>query len=350
MTAPVDRFHFNSDPFTAPARFWRELDEGRIQCELCPRGCILREGSRGLCKVRAVADGELKTLVYKRVASLAVDPIEKKPLFHFHPASRVLSLGTAGCNARCLFCQNWELSQARPELLPAESLTPADLVRLAQEQHCNGLAFTYSEPTIFAEYAIDAADAAHSAGLFTTAISNGLIEPVALRELYGRMDAVKVDLKAFSEGFYRKLVGLRLQPVLDTLIALKQLGKWIEVVTLLIPSLNDDEAELHAMCAWLREHLGADVPLHFSRFHPGYQLDQLDPTPPATLEAAHRIAHEEGLHYVYIGNLAGHAAQKTFCPHCDALLVDRSGFSAQLAALRHGVCAACGTTIAGVWQ
>ena len=311
---------------------------------------MLREGSRGVCKVRAVQHGELKTLVYNRAASLAADPIEKKPLFHFHPSSRVLSLGTAGCNARCLFCQNWELSQARPESLPAQELTPSALVRMAHAQQCGGIAFTYSEPTIFAEYAIDVADAAHAAGLFTTAISNGLIEARALGTLYGCMDAVKVDLKAFSEGFYRKLVGLRLQPVLDTLIALKELGKWIEIVTLLIPSLNDDEAELHAMCAWIHQHLGADVPLHFSRFHPGYQLDQIAPTPVATLETARRIAHEEGLHYVYIGNLAGHAAQKTLCPHCSALLVDRSGFTAQLVNLHSGSCAACGTTIAGIWQ
>ena len=334
----------------APARFWRRLEDGRVLCELCPRGCTLREGSRGVCKVRLVVEGELKSLVHGRISAIHLDPIEKKPLYHFFPGTKVLSVGTAGCNARCLNCQNWELAQSRPEEIAGQNLPPATLVAMAVEAQASAIAFTYTEPTIFAEYAIEVAEAAHQAGLRTIAVSNGLIEGRAAEELYGRMDAVKIDLKGFTEGFYRQVVGLRMAPVLQSIQRVAKSASWLELVTLLIPGLNDSEQEIAQLCQWVAEEVGSEVPLHFSRFHPAWQLKNVAATPIATLDLAHAIARAAGLRHVYVGNLPSHSYTKSYCPHCGTVVIDRTAQKTVATGLQNGHCSHCGRPIAGVWQ
>jgi pyruvate formate lyase activating enzyme len=336
--------------FFVEARFYDKLPRHMIRCVLCPRMCVVAEGHRGHCRVRENREGTFYSLVYSRVCAAHVDPIEKKPFFHFLPGSTAFSVATAGCNVNCTFCQNAEISQSRPEELPAEFLSPQQVAALAQRLGCPSIAFTYGEPTVFAEFAMDTAAAAREVGIRSVVVSNGYITAAALKTAYAGMDAVKVDLKAFTERYYREVVSARLKPVLETLVTLRSLGIWTEIVYLVTPTLNDSERELTEMARWIKSNLGADVPLHFSRFHPDYKLQNLPSTPIPTLERARAIAEAEGLHYVYIGNVPGHAAQNTHCPQCRQVVVERVGFAASRVLLHEGCCAGCGEAIAGVWQ
>jgi pyruvate formate lyase activating enzyme len=325
--------------FIAEARFYRKLPDGRVRCTLCPRQCSLREGVRGDCGVRENRHGSLYTLVHSRVCAAHVDPVEKKPLFHYMPGSIAFSIATAGCNVHCRFCQNWEISQARPEDVPSQYLPPDKVI-----------AFTYTEPTVASEFVIETADVAQQNGIHTIAISNGYIHKNALPSVYGRMDAVKIDLKAFSETYYHKVVIGQLKPVLETLVALVSLGKWTEIVYLLVPTLNDSDKELTALVRWIKANLGLDVPLHFSQFFPDYKLTHLPPTPVASLEHARQIALGEGIHFVYIGNVPRHPAENTYCPQCSRLLVQRSGYEIRQMLIGDNACPFCHEPIPGVWS
>jgi pyruvate formate lyase activating enzyme len=279
-----------------------------------------------------------------------VDPVEKKPIFHYLPGTVALSIATAGCNVSCKFCQNWDLSQSRPEEVPADYLPPRRVAELALEYNCPTIAYTYSEPVIYSEYLMDVADAGHKVGVRSIVVSNGYMGRAALRAAYGKMDAVKIDLKAFSESYYKSVVGGQLKPVLGSLVTLREMGKWLEIVYLVLPGLNDSEAEVRGLARWVKANLGADVPLHFTQFHPAYRMPETPITPVATLERAKAIADAEGLHYVYIGNVPGHLAQNTYCPSCKKLIVERVGFAAGRVRVENGCCGYCQHPIAGVWQ
>lgn len=336
--------------FTVEARFYRKLEGHKIQCDLCPLACTVADGKRGSCGVRENREGAFYSLVHGRVAAANVDPIEKKPIFHYLPGTLAFSVGTAGCNVHCKFCQNWNLSQSRPEQISAQYASPERIAGLASECGCPTIAFTYSEPVVFSEFLMDAADAGHEAGIRSIVVSNGFMQQAALEAAYGKMDAVKIDVKAFSDTFYRSVVKGRLKPVLDTLVTLRKMGKWLEMVYLVVPTLNDSEEELRGLAQWVKANLGEDVPLHFTQYHPGYRLMDLPVTPVATLERAKAIADAEGLHYVYIGNVPGHPAQNTYCPKCRALLVERVGFAANRMLIEKGQCPFCQYPIPGVWH
>lgn len=341
----------DDERFAHEARFYQQLAHGKIRCQLCPHGCLVSDGERGACGVRKNRAGAFYTLVHSRLVAAHVDPVEKKPLFHFLPGSQAFSVATAGCTLSCSFCQNSELAEARPEQIAAEYAPPEAIAAYAHQSHCQSIAFTYTEPTLAAEFVMDTADAAHALGLNCVAISNGYVQGEALQAIFGKMDAVKIDLKAFTEKFYREQARGHLQPVLDALIALRAMHKWIEIVCLLIPSLNDSALEVHEMAQWIHAHLGPDVPLHFSRFHPAHHLQTLPATPLATLERARDVALEAGLHYVYIGNVPGHAAENTYCPGCGKLLVERSGFVAgRMLVRKDSSCPYCLHKIAGLWR
>lgn len=337
--------------FIVEAKFYQTLDNNKIKCTLCPRACTAGDRERGYCGVRENRGGVFYTLVHSRVCAAHVDPIEKKPLFHYLPGTNAFSLGTAGCNVDCKFCQNWEISQSRPEDLPAEHLPPLRVAALAKQYKCPTIAYTYSEPVVFAEYVMDTADAGHEAGVRSIVVSNGYMQQDALKQAYGKMDAVKIDLKSFTESYYRNVVGGQLKPVLETLVTLREMGKWTEIVYLVVPTLNDSDAEFRGLAQWVRMNLGADVPLHFTQFHPEYMLKNVSVTPVATLERAKAIADAEGLHYVYIGNVPGHLAQNTYCPQCRKLLVERVGFVAnRLLIGKDNCCPFCRHTIPGIWH
>jgi pyruvate formate lyase activating enzyme len=338
-------------PFAVEAKFYDKLPGKRIKCMLCPRGCAVRDGRRGHCGVRKNRGGTFYTLVHSRVCAAHVDPVEKKPLFHYLPGTTAFSIATAGCNVHCRFCQNWEISQSRPEEIPSETMLPRRVAELAREFGCPTIAYTYGEPVVFSEFLMDTADAGHEAGVRSIVVSNGYMQQEALRQAYGKMDAVKIDLKAFSEAYYRKIVRGRLKPVLETLVTLRAMGTWTEIVYLVVPTLNDSDAELRGLAAWVKTNLGPDVPLHFTQFHPEYRLKNLPMTPVSTLERAKAIADAEGLHYVYIGNVPGHAAQNTYCGQCRALLVERTGFAASRMTIgEDGACPKCGQRIPGIWH
>ena len=336
--------------FVAEARFYEKLENRKIKCKLCPRECKVGDRERGYCGVRENRGGTYYTLVHSRVCAAHVDPIEKKPLFHYLPGTVAFSLATAGCNVNCKFCQNWDISQSRPEQVPADYAPPQRVVELAKQNNCPTIAYTYSEPVIFSEYLMDTADAGHAAGIRSIVVSNGYIQEEPLKAAYGKMDAVKIDLKAFTESYYQKVVTGELKPVLDSLVRLKKMGKWTEIVYLTVPTLNDGEAEIRGLAQWIMTNLGADVPLHFTQFHPEYLLKNLPVTPVATLERATAIADVEGLHYVYIGNVPGHPAQNTYCPKCKRLLVERVGFTASQMLIRNSCCPFCRHPIPGVWH
>ncbi|MFP5204424.1 MAG: AmmeMemoRadiSam system radical SAM enzyme [Acidobacteriota bacterium] len=338
-------------PYIRVARFYETLPGRRVRCRLCPRECVVAPRQRGYCGVRENRDGILYTLVHSRVCAAQVDPVEKKPLFHYLPGTTAFSIATAGCNVNCKFCQNWDISQSRPEKAHAEYAPPRRVAELARQAHCPTIAFTYGEPVVFAEYLMDTADAGHAAGLRSLVVSNGYIQHAALLEAYGRMDAVKIDLKAFSESYYARIVSGALKPVLESLVTLRELGKWTEIVYLAVPGLNDSDGELRGLAQWIRANLGAEVPLHFTRFHPEYRMQDLPMTPVATLERAKAIADAEGLHYVYIGNVPGHPGQNTYCPGCGGLLVERTGFTAgRMLIGRDGACPFCARLIPGIWH
>ncbi len=334
---------------TPPARWWHTLADGRIQCDLCPRDCRLHEGQRGACFVREMAGGRMRLTTYGRSSGFCVDPIEKKPLNHFYPGTSVLSFGTAGCNLACKFCQNWDISKSRDMDRLMDSASPEEIARVAQRMDCTSVAYTYNDPVIFAEYALDTADACHTRGIKSVAVTAGYIQPAAAVEFYAKMDAANVDLKGFTDAFYVKQCGGHLQPVLDTLIYLKRETKvWLEITTLLIPGLNDTDAELGALAHWVGQELGPDVPLHFTAFHPDWKLVDLPPTPAATLSRARRIAREVGLHHVYTGNVRDVEGGTTYCPGCDAALIVRDGYDFRDYRLDSaGRCPHCGTSIAG---
>ena len=335
-----------------PARWWHLLADGRMQCDLCPRDCRLHEGQRGLCFVRMREGKQMLLTTYGRSSGFCVDPIEKKPLNQFYPGSSVLSFGTAGCNLACKFCQNWDISKSRDMDSLADAASPETIAQAAQRLGCKSVAFTYNDPVIFAEYAMDVADACHAVGVQTVAVTAGYIHAEPRREFYAKMDAANVDLKAFTDEFYVKLTGAHLAPVLDTLKYLKhETGVWFEITTLLIPGRNDSDAEIEAMCAWIAQELGPDVPLHFSAFHPDWKMTDIPATPAATLERARRIAQRRGLHYVYTGNVHDPEGGTTYCPHCGKALIVRDWY--QLLDYRvsaDGHCSECGGAVAGRFQ
>ena len=332
-----------------PARYWHALDDGRIQCDLCPRDCRLHEGQRGACFVRMRENDRMVLTTYGRSSGFCVDPIEKKPLYHFHPGSSVLSFGTAGCNLACKFCQNWDISKSRDMDTLMEQASPEAIAVAAQQHGCASVAFTYNDPVIFAEYAIDTARACHEHGIRTVAVTAGFMHEAARRDFFSVMDAANVDLKGFTEAFYRNLNGSALQPILDTLQYIRQeTGTWLEITTLLIPGQNDSDAELAALSAWIVEHLGTDTPLHFSAFHPDYRMADTPATPLATLVRAREIALRAGLRYVYTGNVRHDEGGTTFCPQCHAPLIVRDGYRISDWQLTpDGHCPHCRQAIAG---
>ncbi len=335
--------------FMVEAKFYEKLPNKKIKCKLCPRECTVGDRERGYCGVRENHGGTYYSLVHSRVAAAHVDPIEKKPLFHYLPGTLAFSIAAAGCNVNCKFCQNWDISQVRPEQVPADYGPPAKIAELAKQYQCPSIAYTYSEPVVFSEYIMDTADAGHSAGVRSVVVSNGYMQQESLKRAYGKMDAVKIDLKAFSESYYRDVVAGELKPVLETLVTLRKLGKWTEIVYLVVPTLNDTDSEFRELAKWIKTNLGADVPIHFTQFHPEYLLKNLPLTPVPTLERAKSIADAEGLHYVYIGNVPGHPAQNTYCPKCRRALVERIGLTATQILIRKGKCPFCQQAIPGVW-
>jgi pyruvate formate lyase activating enzyme len=335
-----------------PARHWHRLGDGRIQCDVCPRECRLADGQRGLCFVRARRGDELVLTTWGRSSGFCVDPIEKKPLNHFLPGTPVLSFGTAGCNLTCRFCQNWDISKSREIDTLADAASPETIACAARELGCRSVAFTYNDPVIFLEYAIDVARACRAAGIRTVAVTAGYVGDAARRELFAEMDAANVDLKGFTEDFYHALCTGHLQPVLDTLVYLKrETDVWFEITTLLIPGRNDSDAEIEAASAWVAEHLGPDVPWHFTAFHPDYRMRDVPATPPATLTRAREIARRHGIRYVYTGNVHDRAGQSTYCHGCGEVLIGRDWYILSEWNLdARGRCATCGTPCAGVFE
>jgi pyruvate formate lyase activating enzyme len=335
-----------------PARYWHLLDDGRIQCDLCPRDCKLHEGQRGACFVRGRANNKLVLTTYGRSSGFCVDPIEKKPLNHFYPGSSILSFGTAGCNLACKFCQNWDISKSRSFDRLADQASPEAIAHAAVERGCKSVAFTYNDPVIFAEYAMDTADVCHELGIKTVAVTAGYIHALPRREFFAKMDAANVDLKGFSDEFYVKLCGAHLQPILDTLKYLRQeTGVWVELTTLLIPGFNDSAQELNAMCEWIVKELGADVPLHFSAFHPDYKMVNVPATPPQTLVQARKIAMDAGLQYVYTGNVHNREGDTTNCPSCGHALIVRDWYEIEKYRLTpDGHCPDCHAKISGHFE
>ena len=332
-----------------PALWWHALPDGRIQCDLCPRDCKLHEGQRGLCFVRKMEAGKMVLTTYGRSSGFCVDPIEKKPLNHFYPGTSVFSFGTAGCNLACKFCQNWDISKSREIDTLMDRATPVEIARAAEGHGCKSVAFTYNDPVIFAEYAMDVADACHARDIKTVAVTAGYIHDEPRRAFYAKMDAANVDLKAFTDDFYVKLTGAHLQPVLDTLMYLKhETDVWFEITTLLIPGKNDSDAEIGSMSQWIHRELGPEVPLHFSAFHPDWKMQDIPATPAATLTRAREIALKAGLHYVYTGNVHDSTGGTTSCPGCHEPLVVRDWYRIdQYSLTPDGRCPHCGMGIAG---
>jgi pyruvate formate lyase activating enzyme len=341
------------DPEDLPAReasWYKKLGGKKVECELCPQGCSVADLERGTCGVRENRGGTYFTLVHSVACSVHTDPIEKKPLFHVLPGEQAFSFATAGCNVECKFCQNWEISQFRPEQVRNLYLPPASLAEAAKRAGARLTAATYSEPVVFWEYVRDVAVAANKAGLRPTVVSNGYIEAKPLRDVLPLLSAIKVDLKSFRESFYVEQVRGHLQPVLKALEVIRAVGTWLEIVVLLIPTLNDSEEEIRDLARWVKEHLGSEVPVHFTRFHPTYRLTNLPPTPVRTLERAWQVARAEGLQYVYLGNVPGHPGESTTCPGCQQVLIKRVGYRIQANNLRDGKCPQCQREIPGVWE
>ena len=332
------------------ARYYTKLDNKQVQCLLCPRQCIIGDGRRGTCQIRENREGKLYTLSYGKVCALNIDPVEKLPLYHVQPGSLRLNLATAGCNFSCRNCQNWQLSQHTPDEVHSLNLSPEEVVSNALTDRVSFLSFTYTEPTIFYEYMFDISKLAKSVGFKNLLNTNGFINPEPLKELLQYIDAVNIDLKGFTPEFYQENCSGELEPVLRSLRLVKEEGIHLEIVNLVIPTLNDDTEKVKEMCLWIKENLGTDTPLHFSRFFPAYRLTKLSPTPVETLEQARDIALEIGLEYVYIGNVPGHLANNTFCPRCGEKLVGRKGLIVTENNLQGGRCPFCGYQIPGIWE
>lgn len=337
---------------TVKTKYWHTLDDGRVQCDLCPRHCKMHEGQRGLCFVRACEKGTIVLKSYGRSSGFCIDPIEKKPLNHFLPGTPVLSFGTAGCNLACKFCQNWDISKSRQTDTLADAASPQILADTALHLECRSIAFTYNDPVIFHEYAVDVAQASGERGIKSVAVTAGYVCDAPRREFYQHMDAANVDLKAFTETFYRNITGGALSPVLDTLIYLKTETKvWFEITNLLIPGENDSEQEIDKMCKWLMEHLGPDVPLHFTAFHPDWKMRDKKNTAPAVLSRSRDIAMKNGLHYVYTGNVHDSIGGSTYCRECKHPLITRDWYKLGKWGLNaDSSCQKCGTSCPGVFE
>jgi pyruvate formate lyase activating enzyme len=337
---------------TVAARHWHALDDGRLQCDVCPRFCKLQDGQHGLCFVRGREGDHMVMTSYGRSSGFCVDPIEKKPLNHFLPGTPVLSFGTAGCNLTCKFCQNWDISKAREVDRLNDWASPGAIARAALQTGCRSVAYTYNDPVIFLEYAVDVAAACHKVGLKNVAVTAGYVTPEARAEFFAPMDAANVDLKGFTEDFYHRICGGHLAPVLDTLVYLVHQTKvWVEITTLLIPGTNDSDSEIEALSKWVRKELGPDVPLHFTAFHPDWKMTDIAPTPAATLTRARNIARNAGLHFVYTGNVHDAKGGSTYCPECSATLIGRDWY-----VLGHwgldatGHCKQCGYLLPGHFE
>lgn len=337
---------------TVPTKYWHSLDDGRIQCDLCPRYCKLQEGQRGLCFVRARQGDRVVLTTYGRSSGFCVDPIEKKPLNHFLPGTSVLSFGTAGCNLSCKFCQNWDMSKSREMDTLADEASPEAIACAAAKLGCRSVAYTYNDPIIFHEYAVDVAQACRERGIKSVAVTAGYVCDEPREEFYRHMDAANVDLKGFTERFYRQVCGGSLQPVLDTLVYIKHhTDVWLEITTLVIPGENDSEAELERLTQWVVEHLGPDVPIHFSAFHPDYRMLDVSPTPPATLAKARKIAMKNGIRYAYTGNVQDVEGGSTCCHQCGRVLIGREGYELSDWNLTTGAtCRFCGMNCAGLFE
>ncbi|MFA7692849.1 MAG: AmmeMemoRadiSam system radical SAM enzyme [Candidatus Hydrogenedentes bacterium] len=320
-----------------------------VQCDLCPKACIIAPGQSGECRIRVNIDGRLVAVSYGHPCAVHLDPVEKKPIFHFLPGTDILSIATVGCNLHCLNCQNWEISQENPENVAAQELLPEQLIALAQKFGCQSMAYTYTEPLVFYEYTLACSMKAREAGLRNILVTAGYLNEEPLRRLFAYVDGAQIDIKAMSESFYQDVCDASLGPVLNACVLAKEMGLLLEVTNLVIPTLNDSEADLRRLTRWIVSHLGADTPLHFSRFHPQYRMQNLPPTPAEILQLARTIAQEEGLHYVYIGNLSLPDAENTYCPECNALLIERRGFTVINNNLKDGKCF-CGKEIYGLWQ
>ena len=349
MNATSDAINVNA---THPARWWHRLEDGRLQCDLCPRECRLHEGQRGLCFVRACQNDAMVLTTYGRSSGFCIDPIEKKPLNHFYPGSSVFSFGTAGCNLACKFCQNWDISKSREMDKLQDAASPERIAEVAVETGCRSVAFTYNDPVIFAEYAMDTADACHARGIQTVAVTAGYIHAEPRREFYAKMDAANIDLKAFNEEFYVKQTGSHLAAVLETLLYVRQeTDCWLEITTLLIPGLNDSTAEIDGMTRWIAEHLGTDVPLHFTAFHPAWKLTDVGRTSPDILKRARRIALGNGLRHVYTGNVHDVEGGTTACTGCGRVLIERDWHQILRYELdARGCCPVCATPLAGRFE
>jgi pyruvate formate lyase activating enzyme len=333
------------------ASYWQPVKDKIVQCGLCPRRCVLAPGQRGYCTVRINQDGLLYTLGYGNPVAVHVDPIEKKPFFNVLPGSSAYSLAVAGCNMRCLFCQNWQISQARPDEVTAYDMPPETVVDEAIKSGSKFIVYTYTEPTVFYEYMLDIAKLAKAKGLRNGMHTCGYINQEPLEELLKYMDAVNVDLKGFSEEFYKKMGALaELGPVLETLKTVKNKGVWLEITNLVIPGQNDDPKEIRSMCQWIKDNLGDDVPIHFSRFSPAFRLQNLPPTPLEKLEEAYRIATDVGLKYVYVGNAPGNPHENTYCPNCKKMVIERMGYQVRPDGIKGGKCKYCASPVAGIWE
>ncbi len=337
------------DKFVREAQFYKKLEEQRVECLLCPRKCIVADLERGACGVRENRGGKYFTLVHSRPCAIHTDPIEKKPFYHYKPGTKAFSLATVGCNMDCKYCQNWTISQFRPEDVQASYLPPEKVIAEAKRLGCSSVAHTYSEPVVFYEYMFDTASAGREKGIPSVMISNGYILPDPMKKLCGVLDAVKIDLKGFTEKFYKDICRASLKPVLDTLELLAASDTWFEIVVLVIPTLNDGGKDIAGMCKWIHDRLGPDVPIHFGRYHPTYKLKNIAPTPVKTLERCYKTARNAGLRYVYLGNVTGHPAESTYCPECGDKAVERIGYTIRAINITKGKCAACGTAIPGIW-
>lgn len=332
------------------ARFYEKISDNIVQCHVCPRECVIGQNNRGFCRTRENRKGKLYSLVYGKIASNNVDPVEKKPFYHFLPGSQVYSIATAGCNLTCKFCQNWEISQSKPEDVRTIDASPKDIVDRAVNSGSKSIAYTYNEPTVFTEFVYDCAYEGKKRGVHSIVVSNGFIKPEPLNRLCGVISGYKVDFKAFSKKFYKEVTGGDREPVLNTIKQLKKSGIWVELVHLTIPTLNDNDNDFKAMGDWIMGEIGPDVPVHFTRFYPLYLLTNLPVTPVTTLERARNIMMDKGLNFVYIGNVPGHPANSTYCPKCKKEIIKREGYEISNINLRKGACGFCGNPVPGVWS
>jgi pyruvate formate lyase activating enzyme len=344
---PIDDRHIF---FEKEAMFYEKLAEDEVRCKLCPKECEVGDRERGWCGVRENRQGVYYTMVYGNPCAAHIDPIEKKPFFHYRPGTLAFSIATAGCNLNCKYCQNWEISQSRPEETQNSRLSPADVVARAKEYNCRSIAYTYAEPVAFYDYMLDTAKLGKEAGIPSAVVSAGFIQLEPLKLLCEYVDAVKIDMKAFRNKFYKEICSAELQPVLDGLKVLKDSGVWYEIVYLVVPTLNDSDDELRDTARWVYENLGPDVPMHFSRFYPMYQLRNLPPTDVERLTTAREMAMDIGLHYAYVGNVAGHPGESTYCPKCGKEVIKRLRYSVRKNNIVDGKCECCGEELPGVWD